>query len=217
MIFFWAKAARKARLVLALFLVASIPVQANSQGGSDSAHVDFFPVNVLDTGIADTFTNFLTALDETSLFAVKDSQATSYRLIWFRPGLMPVAVRIAVQKNGLGDLEAKVVSQHAKVINKKKLILDKNTGLAIDRTALIPADKVGILLELVQQSDFWSLGPEEPDSALLDGPMCVLEGIRDGKYHVVYRYSPKASNFTHVAKYLAKDLAQLDDSIISIP
>ncbi|HUJ31362.1 MAG TPA: hypothetical protein VLY23_08790 [Candidatus Acidoferrum sp.] len=46
----------------------------------------------------------------------------------------------------------------------------------------------------------------------MDGEIWLFEGIREGKYHVVYRHLPEPSSFTEMVHLLAKDLAKLDDS-----
>lgn len=52
-----------------------------------------------------------------------------------------------------------------------------------------------------------------------DGSYWFLEAVRHGEYHMVYRRTPelKPGRFTDIGRYLAKDLAQLDDSKIRVP
>jgi hypothetical protein len=66
-----------------------------------------------------------------------------------------------------------------------------------------------------------SVEPEDPDprhrTISLDTVDWVFEGARAGTYHVVFRESPKASPFTDMVKFLARDLAKLDEATVPQP
>lgn len=121
----------------------------------------------------------LIAMGEPSL---ADSAAAneSYRFLWLRTFHQPIAVRLARKTHG------------ATIITK---ILDGQGGFAFG--ALVQnaerqlADaEVAETYRLINAARFWSL-PTRNDRGGLDGAEWILEGQRDGRHHVVVRWSPR--------------------------
>lgn len=58
--------------------------------------------------------------------------------------------------------------------------------------------------------------PDKPDVATksyeLDASTCVLEGVSNGSYHIVFRRGPEAGPFADMVRFLAKDIANLDEA-----
>jgi hypothetical protein len=69
------------------------------------------------------------------------------------------------------------------------------------------------LLGLLESASFWSLLPEEKEpepnekgevTICLDNTGWYLEGVKDGKYHVVDRYCPELQSFKAIGLYMVK-------------
>lgn len=57
---------------------------------------------------------------------------------------------------------------------------------------------------LVRASDFWALPTSDPVLGARDGAQWILEGVRDRKYHVADRWTPKNGTFREACLYLLK-------------
>jgi hypothetical protein len=125
-----------------------------------------------------------------------------------------VTVRLAVNADGSGQITSAVVSL-------------KSTGqfARVERAkGSVSAADVGKLMQLVEKAGFWSMHSTEPKSNgdtgrkvyVLDPTDWVVEAVRSGSFHYVFRQGPAPTPITEIGRYLAKDLAKLDDSIISI-
>jgi hypothetical protein len=157
-------------------------------------------------GFGDFFSSYLSHFGEPSLFtAAQDPSAHSYRLDWLssQHGYVLV-VRILLNPDGGAEVIA---------------IEESGKPDALQRTQnrLSGAD-VKKFLQLVEKADFWTMPAENPDprrkAYKFDASPWVFEGVRNGSYHVVRRLSPNSSPFTEMVRFLAKDLAKLDDSAI---
>ncbi len=57
------------------------------------------------------------------------------------------------------------------------------------------------ILEHVKKSSFWSLASRKVDVGL-DGAQWIMEGVKNGKYHVVDRWSPDKGSYRDFCDYL---------------
>lgn len=113
-------------------------------------------------------------------------------------------LRLSIQSDGSGELTTKVTSGDGVVL--------------LNKTDKISEAEVEKFYAVAKRSNFWRLPTAEVDEVrFLDGTRWALEAIRDGTYHIVYRRNPAPSLYTEVGRYLAKNLAKLDDSIFYIP
>jgi hypothetical protein len=132
----------------------------------------------------------------------------AYRLHWTGfPAGKTLVVRLQIDSLGSAKVFAKSTP-----FNGTNLLLNKEEGVTVEG--------VDRFLECVERADFWHLPTvEQPEPQMPDGSYWYLEGSRHGEYHIVYRRNPELhpNPFTDIGRYLAKDLAQLPDSIISIP
>jgi hypothetical protein len=181
--------------------------QSPVQGSSDT--LAYFPPDLPNASFFSAYLNFM---GEPSLLdAAKDTSVRSIRMSWLsgQHGQV-VTVRLLISTNGSGQITTAVASGSPTVVQRMKI------GVS--------AADVEKLLRLVEQARFWSMRSTEQKSAVdsgrrsyeLDGTAWIVEGVRSGSYHCVYRRSPEPSPFTEIGRYLAKDLAKLDDSVISI-
>ena len=160
-----------------------------------------------DLPMSSFFSQYLAFVGEPSLLETsKNTNVVSYRLSWLgsQTGRV-VAVRLIVNSDGSGEVISAVASGIPWVVRKWN--------------NAVSASDLQRFLQLVEDGKFWSLRPTEHNRGYgLDGTVWIVEGVRNGSYHCVYRWSPDElpSQFTEIGRYLAKDLAKLDDSTINI-
>ncbi len=171
----------------------------------------YFPASPPDWPTKSVFSHFLSYMGEPSLLdKANDNNALVFRVSFFRSqhGTV-VAVRLVVDTDGTARITSAVSSTP---VQRTK---DNVSAAGIEK-----------FQQLVEKAGFWSMRVTEPVSPLdngrkvyvLDGMPWLMEGVRNGKYHFVFRENPVVpSSFTEIGRYLTKDLAKLDDSVISIP
>ncbi len=121
--------------------------------------------------------------DEPSLqpLAQRDRNATAYRLIWMPTFHHPVCVRI--DRTGEGAKLSAVV-------------LDGKAGyepgqIAIHQSIALGAEQFRELDRHMEQAAFWKMPADEKiDGFVADGDPLVLEGVKNGTYHIVRRELP---------------------------
>ena len=137
----------------------------------------------------------LSAMKEPSLarFAEKDHSATVYRFLWLPSFHNPISVRFvksddgavlyAVRLNGKGGYEP------GNIIRRKSVKL-----------SLAHWKRIASHLE---KAKFWTLPTDKPPPfgvIIMDGDMLIVEGVNDGKYHVVRRHSPSGGDFVDLCR-----------------
>ena len=137
-----------------------------------------------------------------------DLSAASYRLtfIGFPTGKI-VVLRLQISRDGRAKIFAKQTAYD-------------RTDLLLNQENTVSKEAVDAFLECVRKADFWRLpSVESPEPRMPDGSSWYLEAAEPGHSHMVYRRTPelRPHSFTEIGRYLAKDLAQLSDSMISIP
>jgi hypothetical protein len=196
----------------ALLLALTICQQGEAQGTglSKSAEV-YFPKEITDS-FAGFFSGYLSSIGEPSLLAAaKDRSVLSYRLDWLA-GQTGVLLVIRLSANPDTGAEVTWVRRYG---TPPTLRRDQRpvSGALVDK-----------FTDLVEEADFWSMPPMKegnPDLAggsyKLDASTWLFEGVRSGTYHVVLRRSPEAGRFTDMIRFLAKNIADLDESIVPAP
>jgi hypothetical protein len=77
-----------------------------------------------------------------------------------------------------------------------------NAGnLTLNESHELTKVQVAEFLERLRRASFWS-APSEDGTGGDDGAQWVLEGVENGRYHIVDRWSPKKSDFEHVCLFL---------------
>jgi hypothetical protein len=168
----------------------------------------YFPKGVLqDSDQGDSFrsnwySKHLKALDEPSLFQEsKGSGAESYRFVWLRTFHHPVVVRLDIQANGGAALTTKV-SNGAGGYGPGTLVENTSRPLTKRQTERF--------LATIQRLQFWELPTHEtPETAGCDGSQWIIEGIKDGKYHVVDRWTPATGAVHDLGLTFVFGLAQM--------
>ncbi|WP_133251447.1 hypothetical protein [Zavarzinia aquatilis] len=164
----------------------------------------------------DWFSASLTHLREPPLTCADDG-AEVYRLVWLRSFEGAITVRITITDdkvvvtarmaavpimsildtpNGMD----RTLREEAELL-RKRLEKDeiKETSVALDR------ESVTALRQAVADASYWDMPtPEPPDppgyyNPRFDGAQWIVEGIRDGRYHVVDRWSPAPGAYRDLA------------------
>jgi hypothetical protein len=170
----------------------------------------YFPEGTSDR-FADFYSTYLNSIGEPSLFAAaQDPNGLSYRLICLycqKPNLL--VVRLTLSPDGT----VKITTTKATLpISGLPVIGDKTQLTAI-------GTEVDPFFRLIEKADFWSMPTnveKNPKVAKMDAAASrwVFEGVRGGTYHVVFREGPEPGPFTNMVRFLAKNLAKLDDSAV---
>jgi hypothetical protein len=167
-------------LLVAVFLVADPTL---------SPQEPYFPKGSLsdnprsDQSRSDWYSNDLKALQEPSLLQLaKNSSLESYRFVWLRTFHHPVIVRLDLAPDGTGQLTTKV-SSGAGGYDPGHLVENKARPVTREATERF--------LTKVKQEQFWKLPSyETPATVGCDGSQWIIEGFKDGKYHVIDRWTP---------------------------
>ncbi|HEX7286249.1 MAG TPA: hypothetical protein VF532_08710 [Candidatus Angelobacter sp.] len=200
----WQRRSAKRLLVIASLLPVVLScgvLAAVSQGFFPGGA--FYPDNLkLDAFKAKWYSEQLTALEEPPLFKAKqDPGVQSYRFLWLRTFHHPVAVRVVIHPDGAGTVTAKMADGAGGY---------KPGKLLVDKTELLPPNKVKKLIEKIAQLSYWALPTRDPEPPGLDGAQWVVEGIDHGKYHLVDRWTPKKGAVRELGLYFLRDVASLD-------
>jgi len=151
---------------------------------------------------------YLRSIGEPPLPNRSHDDLASYRLtfIGFPTGKI-VVLRLQISRDGRAKIFAKQTAYD-------------RTDLLLNQENTVSKEAVDAFLECVRKADFWRLpSVESPEPRMPDGSSWYLEAAEPGHSHMVYRRTPelRPHSFTEIGRYLAKDLAQLSDSMISIP
>lgn len=156
--------------------------------------------------VAGWYSKHLKAMDEVSLLdAANDAEI--YRFLWLRSFRHPVFVRVVRDQNRTKlftkELDGAGGYEPGKVLR----------SIEID---LKPEDFDKFLKHL-KQSNYWNLPTESREDAGFDGAQWILEGVRDGRYHIVDRWSPQSGEYRQACIYLLKlsgiDTDRLNDDL----
>ena len=147
----------------------------------------------------------LKGLEEPSLWTLSqiDKHAVVYRFLWLRAFHHPVAIRVIVAPDGTGELITKVgggVGGYAP------------GPLIENQMKKLSTIEVKYLLDQINGAHFWELPTKEKKKNTyieIDGAQWILEGIQDGNYHIVDRWSPKKDAYRALCWFFVSKLARL--------
>jgi hypothetical protein len=132
--------------------------------------------------LSETYSKHLLALQEPSLWSLsKNQDEQTYRFLWLRTFDQPVAVRIDVNADGTSRLTIKMASG-AGGYGTGKLVRSDTYTLTREKTTWF--------LGKIEENKFWGLPSIDRTRMGADGAAWVIEGARNGSYHVVDRWSP---------------------------
>jgi hypothetical protein len=139
-----------------------------------------------DQFAANYYGTWLSFFKESSLLKETSEGATkeTYRFLWLRTFHHAIVIRMDVAKDGTGNLVTKVASGEAGFGTRNQKILE-------DTSRQLSRMETQSLLRNLNGAGFWSIqGGEAAEITGNDGSEWVIEGEKDGHYHVVARWSP---------------------------
>lgn len=140
----------------------------------------FLPRDKEVNSIIDDMTSVhLRAMKEPSLWRLSqnDRDAESYRFLWLATHEHPICIRL---KKAGGDFELHVAAHDGPPgLTAGRLTLNKNLKLN--------PQQAGELIKLFEKTKFWTLPVEVKENGGADGDRIVVEGVKNGKYHVTSR------------------------------
>lgn len=140
----------------------------------------------------------LRALNEPLIFDQRNG--TIYRFTWLRTFHHPVAIR--VQKNKDKTLLTWKMSDGAGGYSPGELTVDKTRELTNSEW-----DEIQKLLD---KAEYWDMPTNEQSDIMgTDGSQWIIEGVRNGKYNVVDRWTPRNSTYQELGMFLI-NLTDLD-------
>jgi len=164
------------------------------------AQVNYFPPDFPADWYAEYLSDHLSGLEESSLWESSKTQRTqSYRFLWLRTWNNPIAIRIDVNVDGTSRLTTKMASGQAG-FGSGRLTQNKKLPLTQQQTDWF--------LERIEVHNFWKL-PLRDNTFCLDGAAWIIEGVRNGTYHIVERWSPISGGVRDLGLYMVSDLAKM--------
>lgn len=157
--------------------------------------------------LAGWYGKHLKAMNEKSLLDTSDENAEIYRFLWLRSFHHPIFVRIERNQNEIKlftkELDGKGGYEPGKVLRS-------------DET-LIKQEDFCKFLSILKEANYWQMQTEEKDDLGNDGAQWILEGVKEGRYHIVDRWSPRDIDFREACIYLLKlsgiDIDKLGDDL----
>jgi hypothetical protein len=141
-------------------------------------------------------------MKEPSLWELSQNEKhQSYRLLWLRTFHHPVVIRVNVNPDGSAVLTTKIASGLGGY-DPGHLLRDKSTMLSKART--------DNFLSLVEKQNFWTFPSTDRSPTGTDGSRWVIEGVKDGRYHFVDRWSPSDGPVWTIGFFMQSQLAKLD-------
>jgi hypothetical protein len=148
------------------------------------------------------YANQLSAMGEPILWDTAPPQHDHlYRFLWLRTFHNPVAVRLDIPPDGTPTVTLKVADGQGGYSPGK---------LSVTRTFSVSSQAASRLLSELEGDGFWRL-PTHGGTLGLDGARWIIEGVRDGTYHIVDRWSPRGKarslgvSFLDVAGFKVKE------------
>ncbi len=146
------------------------------------------------------YSGHLLAMGEPSLWKLshRAQSATVYRLLWLPTFHHSVCVRV--------DRTPRGAKLHVTVLDGQG---GYDPGLvAIDRNILLPEEEWKKLNEYLEKAGFWAMPARIADDGGCDGDQLIVEGIQEGKYHLVDRWMPEPA-YEELCRHML-DLTGLD-------
>lgn len=171
------------------------------------AQVKYFPEEAaggdprLDKFV-DWYSVQLTALKEPSLLEMANTPSSeSYRFLWLRTFHHPIAIRLDVKADGSSVLTTKITSGEG---GYESGVLTVNTSRNLTQ------EQTQNIVKKIEEALFWSMPILDDGNTIgVDGAEWIVEGVKNGKYHVVTRWSPESGAIRELGLAFIHDLAKL--------
>jgi hypothetical protein len=147
----------------------------------------YFPEGALSDSSVAWYAKQLYAMDEPSISKRANEMAIeTYRFTWLRTFHAPFAFRMEVTADGGALVRIKSTSGKGGY-EPGRVVLDK--------TINVGKEQVDRFKSMLVDFGFWSLPATDSSRGGYDGAEWVFEGLKDGRYHVVERWSPEEGTF----------------------
>lgn len=170
-------------VITALFLLFS---------ATSSMAEDYFPNKMFSEEqeyhdfVVEWYSKHLLSMNEKSLWQTRsDKSRHEYRFTSLPTWGNPVVISFEIDREGNGKVFVKKSDGHGGY-DAGKLVLDKVIELDSEQTEK--------LTNQLNELKFWEL-PTKIDRMGVDGAQWVMEGIKDGEYHIVDRWTPESGKF----------------------
>jgi hypothetical protein len=171
---------------------------------------EYFPPGILDKNPqfdelkVNLYSKHLKALHEPSLWELsrQDPNAEAYRFLWLRSFNHPIAVRLMVRTNGSGWMNSRMTTGQGGF---------KPGRISRYSVSWLRKGQTQAFLAAFENANFWNLPtlPDADENAVeLDGAQWIIEGVRNGTYHIVDRWSPEAGDAVRVIGIMALKLGR---------
>jgi hypothetical protein len=145
------------------------------------------------------YSKMLIGLKEPSLITETTNQEETYRFLWLRTFNKPVSLRILKTENGT------------------TLIIKKSDGeggyepgkLVVDTAKSLSAEEWKEFMIRLENTCFWGMRSLDNNFGF-DGTTWWLEGVKNGRQHLVVRWSPSGGDFQRACEYLLQ-LSELNE------
>jgi hypothetical protein len=154
--------------------------------------------------IARAYCRDLHLMGEEPLVVAKSPQAPQiFRMVVeTRPYNVPVVVRLTIGTDGMGEVVAKF-AQSARFPDT----------LTMNRTAAVPSADVNEFLKLLTDSGFWLKPVRTPldiKHVVMGEPSWMLEGNKEGSYHVIWRDTSGLTSLKEAVMFFAVNIGKVD-------
>lgn len=214
------KSARPAIVCALVLLLSSCTEERSASAGvaCSTSPEHFFPVPELQAREKDWYGPELRAMEEPPLCRLASGVEEAYRFVWLRSFHPAIAVRVERH----GD-EYALIGKRLSQARYEPGSGWESGDLVVDRSRRLRREHWKRLAALVDSAQFWS--PETatrsaPEGGVVDGAQWILEGVRNGRYRVLDRWSPEEieveePHFVHASLYLL-DLAGLRPDTVAL-
>ena len=155
--------------------------------------VDLSGTGWSDRYIVEWYSEALKAMGEDKLIS-SSNEEESYRFLWLRSFHEPIAVRV------------RRIGSHRLVVVKEmeRSGVSESCRKSVKTTAfLISEEEWNQFMLNLERACFWRM-PTPDEKILMDGAEWIMEGYREGRYHVVDRQSPDEGPYRDACLYLLR-------------
>jgi len=171
----------------------------------------FFPTATFGSNraiMARTYSWYLRSMGERPLAeCVSAENPQVYRAVVLPPNRSPAVVRLSIGASGVGELVIKVAQTYT-----------APAVLAVNRTADVSQADVSAFLKVLNEGDFWRMPTHKPWDRTSGRPLVsmlgdtawMLEGSKQGDYHLVDRGTSQLGTLKDSVLFLVINLAKVD-------
>jgi hypothetical protein len=101
-------------------------------------------------------------------------------------------MRLTIKSDDTGTLDVKIMNEPGE---------NEQARLSESKTIQASQQQVADFLHLLDKANFWRL-PVRDERLVLDGTIYIIEGVKNGNYQVVKRWSPEGGTYLEAALFL---------------